>query len=82
MEDLTNALLIHHRQVKDRKMTAMMVIGNSKQHFAFSAYDRFNGWNKLIYKWIDGEKEHMDWERQYLNYIDKFGYDNFLMGMI
>ena len=129
--------------------------GNSKQHFAFSAYDRFNGWNKeeaeeewdeaeevlnrlvelgckpadlqeamktvefpfyddpkqqiesdyqptaieemsklaaafaddyvtqkLIYKWIDGEKEHMDWERQYLNYIDKFGYDNFLMGMM
>jgi hypothetical protein len=24
----------------------------------------------------------MDWERQYLNYIDKFGYDNFLMGMM
>lgn len=21
--------------------------GNSKQHFAFSAYDRLNGWNKL-----------------------------------
>ena len=25
--------------------------GNSKQHFAFSAYDRFNGWNKLADKW-------------------------------
>ena len=132
--------------------------GNSKQHFAFSAYDRFNGWNKLadkwkeeaeeewdeaeevlnrlvelgckpadlqeamktvefsfyddpkqqieadyqpsaieemsklaaafaddyvtqklIYKWIESEKEHMDWERQYLNYIDKLGYENFLV---
>ena len=132
--------------------------GNSKQHFAFSAYDRFNGWNKLadkwkedaeeewdeaeevlnrlvelgckpadlqeamktvefpfyddpkqqiesdyqptaieemsklaadfaddyvtqklIYIWIDGEKAHMDWERQYLNYIDKLGYENFLI---
>ena len=21
--------------------------GNNKQHFAFSAYDRLNGWNKL-----------------------------------
>lgn len=25
--------------------------GNSKQHFAFSAYDRLNGWNKLADKW-------------------------------
>ena len=135
--------------------------GNSKQHFAFSAYDRFNGWNKLadkwkeeaeeewdeaeevlnrlvelgckpadlqeamktmefpfyddpkqqiesdyqpkaieemsklaaafdddyitqklIYKWIEGEKAHMDWERQYLNYIDKVGYENFLIEMM
>ena len=135
--------------------------GNSKQHFAFSAYDRFNGWNKLadkwkeeaeeewdeaeevlnrlvelgckpadlqaamktveypfyddpkqqiesdyqpkaveemskladafaddyitqklIYKWIEGEKAHMDWERQYLNYIDKLGYENFLIEMM
>ena len=135
--------------------------GNSKQHFAFSAYDRFNGWNKLadkwkeeaeeewdeaeevlnrlvelgckpadlqaamktveypfyddpkqqiesdyqpkaveemskladafaddyitqklIYTWIEGEKEHMDWERQYLNYIDKLGYENFLIEMM
>ena len=135
--------------------------GNSKQHFAFQAYDRFNGWNKLadkwkeeaeeewdeaeevlnrlvelgckpadlqeamktmefpfyddpkqqiesdyqpkaieemsklaaafaddyitqklIYKWIEGEKAHMDWERQYLNYIDKVGYENFLIEMM
>ena len=34
---------------------------------------------KLIYKWIDGEKAHMDWERQYLNYIDKLSYENFLI---
>ena len=135
--------------------------GNSKQHFAFSAYDRFNGWNKLadkwkaeaeeegdeaeevlnrlvelgckpadlqeamktmefpfyddpkqqiesdynpeaikmmnemavafaddyptqklIQKWIDGEKDHMAWEAQYLNYIDKLGYENFLTAMM
>ena len=128
--------------------------GNSKQHFAFSAYDRLNGWNKLadkwkeeaeevlnrlvelgckpadlqeamktmefpfyddpkqqiesdynpgavkmmsemaaafaddyptqklIYKWIEGEKDHMAWEAQYLNYIDKLGYENFLIEMM
>ena len=137
--------------------------GNSKQHFAFSAYDRLNGWNKLadkwkeeaeeewdeaeevlnrlvelgckpadlqeamktielpfyddpkkqieadttifpnaikelselaaafsddyptqklIQKWIDGEVEHRAWEMQYLNYIDKLGYENFLIEMM
>lgn len=69
--------------------------GNSKQHFAFSAYDRLNGWNKLaeafnddyptkklILKWIDDEKEHMAWEAQYLNYIEKLGYENFLTAMM
>ena len=135
--------------------------GNSKQHFAFSAYDRLNGWTKLadkwkeeaeeeweeaeevlnrlvelgckpaelqeamktiefpfyddpkqqiendyeptaikqlselaeafkddyptqklIYKWIDGEVEHMAWEAKYLNYIDKLGYENFLIEMM
>ena len=30
---------------------------------------------KLIQKWIDGEKDHMAWEAQYLNYIDKLGYE-------
>ena len=128
--------------------------GNSKQHFAFSAYCRLQGWNKLadkwkeeaeevlnrlvelgckpadlqeamktiefpfyddpkqqietdynegaikelselaaafsddyptqklIQKWIDGEVEHMAWEKQYLNYIDKLGYENFLTMMV
>ena len=135
--------------------------GNSKQHFAFSAYDRLNGWNKLadkwkeeaeeeweeaeevlqrlvelgckpadlqelmktqefpfcddpkeqiegdyepeaikilselaaafsddyitqklIYKWIEDEKDHMAWEAQYLNYIKKLGYENFLIEMM
>jgi bacterioferritin (cytochrome b1) len=135
--------------------------GNSKQHFAFSAYDRLNGWNKLadkwkeeaeeewdeaeevlnrlvelgckpedlqeamktiefpfcddpkqqiegdyeptaiqqlselaeafnddyptkklILKWIDDEKDHMAWEAQYLNYIEKLGYENFLTAMM
>ena len=37
---------------------------------------------KLIQKWIDGEKDHMAWEAQYLYLIDKLGYDNFLMAMM
>ena len=37
---------------------------------------------KLIYKWIDGEKDHMAWEAQYLNYIDKLGYEAFLAEMM
>ena len=37
---------------------------------------------KLIQKRIDGEKEHMAWEAQYLNYIDKLGYENFLTAMM
>ena len=37
---------------------------------------------KLIEKWIDGEVEHMAWEAQYLNYIDKLGYENFLTAMM
>ena len=128
--------------------------GNSKQHFAFSAYCRLQGWNKLadkwkeeaeevlnrlvelgckpadlqeamktqefpfyddpkqqietdftpdavkmlselaeafnddyptkklILKWIDDEKNHMAWECQYLNYIEKLGYENFLTAMM
>ena len=37
---------------------------------------------KLIQKWIDGEKDHMAWEEQYLNYIEKLGYENFLAAMM
>lgn len=37
---------------------------------------------KLIHKWIDDEKDHMAWEAQYLNYIEKLGYDNFLAAMM
>ncbi len=37
---------------------------------------------KLIQKWIDGEVEHMAWEAQYLNYIKKLGYENFLIEMM
>ncbi|MBR0050278.1 MAG: hypothetical protein IJP74_13350, partial [Prevotella sp.] len=37
---------------------------------------------KLIYKWIEDEKEHVAWMAQYLNYIDKLGYENFLTAMM
>lgn len=37
---------------------------------------------KLIEKWIDGEQAHMAWEAQYLGYINKLGYENFLIAMM
>ena len=37
---------------------------------------------KLILKWIDGEAEHMAWEAQYLHFIEKLGYENFLIAMM
>jgi bacterioferritin (cytochrome b1) len=36
----------------------------------------------FIYKWIEDEKNHMAWEAQYLNYIEKLGYENFLAAMM
>ena len=147
--------------LKQFAMAGAVWFGNSKQHFAFSAYDRFNGWNKLadkwkeeaeeewdeaeevlnrlvelgckpadlqealktiefpfyddpkqqiesdfqpnavaemnellkafdgdyttqklIQNWIAGEEAHMAWEAQYLGYINKLGYDNFLISMM
>ena len=37
---------------------------------------------KLIYKWIDGEEEHIAWMCQYLNYIEKLGYETFLTALM
>lgn len=37
---------------------------------------------KLIQKWIDGEKDHMAWEAQYLYHIEKLSYENFLIAMM
>lgn len=37
---------------------------------------------KLILKWIDGEAEHMAWKAQYLHFIEKLGYENFLIAMM
>ena len=147
--------------LKEFAMYGASWFGNSKQHFAFSAYDRLQGWSKLadkwkeeaeeeweeaeevlnrlvelgakpadlqeamktiefpfyddpkqqiesdyhpeavtelsrlaaafaddyptqklIHKWIEGEQEHMAWEAQYLNYINKLGYENFLIEMM
>ena len=41
--------------------------GNSKQHFAFSAYDRLNGWNKLADKWKEEAEEEWDEAEEVLN---------------
>ena len=37
---------------------------------------------KLILKWIYDENELMAREAQYLNYIEKLGYENFLTAMM
>ena len=157
----TNSIMTKEEALKQFAYLGAVWFGNSKQHFAFSAYDRLQGWNKLadkwkeeaeeewdeaeevlnrlvelgckpaelqelmktiefpfyddpkqqiesdfqptaieemsklaqafaddyptqklIQKWIDGEKDHMAWEAQYLNYIDKLGYENFLTAMM
>ncbi|MBO7460302.1 MAG: hypothetical protein J6T53_05315, partial [Bacteroidales bacterium] len=47
--------------------------GNSKQHFAFSAYDRFNGWNKLADKWKEEAEEEWDEAEEVLNRLVELG---------
>ncbi len=34
---------------------------------------------QLIQKWIVGEKAHIDWNRQHRQYIEKLGYENYLI---
>ena len=46
------------------------------------AFDGDYTTQKLIQKWIDGEEGHMAWEAQYLGYINKLGYENFLIAMM
>ena len=47
--------------------------GNSKQHFAFSAYDRLNGWNKLADKWKEEAEEEWDEAEEVLNRLVELG---------
>ena len=47
--------------------------GNSKQHFAFSAYDRLNGWNKLADKWKEEAEEEWDEAEEVLNRLVEMG---------
>ena len=51
------------------------MFGNSKQHFAFSAYDRLNGWNKLADKWKEEAEE--EWDE-----AEEVRYENFLIEMM
>lgn len=37
---------------------------------------------KLIQDWIVDEKEHIDWNRQHRQLIEKVGYDNYLLEML
>ena len=47
--------------------------GNSKQHFAFSAYDRLNGWNKLADKWKEEAEEEWDEAEEVLYRLVELG---------
>ena len=48
--------------------------GNSKQHFAFSAYDRLQGWNKLADKWKEEAEEEWEEAEEVLNRLVELGY--------
>ena len=47
--------------------------GNSKQHFAFSAYCRLQGWNKLADKWKEEAEEEWDEAEEVLNRLVELG---------
>ena len=47
--------------------------GNSKQHFAFSAYCRLQGWNKLADKWKDEAEEEWDEAEEVLQRLVELG---------
>ena len=47
--------------------------GNSKQHFAFSAYDRLQGWNKLADKWKEEAEEEWAEAEEVLNRLVELG---------
>ena len=54
-------------------MAGAVWFGNSKQHFAFSAYDRFNGWNKLADKWKEEAEEEWAEAEEVLNRLVELG---------
>ena len=51
--------------------------GNSKQHFAFSAYCRLQGWNKLADKWKEEAEEEWEEAEEVLNRLVELGCENF-----
>ena len=59
--------------LKELAMYGAGWFGNSKQHFAFSAYNRLNGWNKLADKWKDEAEEEWDEAEEVLNRLVELG---------
>ncbi len=47
--------------------------GNSKQHYAFSAYCKMQGWNKLADKWKEEAEEEWDEAEEVLNRLVEMG---------
>lgn len=47
--------------------------GNSKQHFAYAAYDRLQGWNKLADKWKEEAEEEWTEAEEVLNRLVELG---------
>ena len=59
--------------LKELAMYGAGWFGNSKQHFAFSAYNRLNGWNKLADKWKEEAEEEWDEAEEVLNRLVELG---------
>ena len=60
--------------LKNFAMFGAAWFGNSKQHFAFSAYDRLQGWNKLADKWKEEAEEEWEEAEEVLNRLVELGY--------
>ena len=60
--------------LKQFAMAGATWFGNSKQHFAFSAYCRMQGWNKLADKWKEEAEEEWDEAEEVLNRLVELGY--------
>ena len=59
--------------MKQFAMLGAAWFGNSKQHVAFSAYDRLQGWNKLADKWKEEAEEEWKEAEEVLNRLVELG---------
>ena len=68
-----NNVMTKEEALKQFAYLGAVWFGNSKQHFAFSAYDRLQGWNKLADKWKEEAEEEWDEAEEVLNRLVELG---------